>query len=62
MEQCKTCMFYNKTYDDLRQSGIDIVGAYNEGLHFCSMYENGISKEITEDTVECPERVPNSEN
>lgn len=60
MEQCKTCLFYNKKYDELRQSGNDIIGVSAKKQHYCAMYEQGISEQIISDKKECPERIQNN--
>lgn len=66
MKQCESCIFYDKEYDELLQSGDDVIvegeDPYQE-KHYCRGFNDGrdgglIDSEIVEDKVECKERIP----
>lgn len=48
-------MFYDKDYDELRQSGDDIVkkGESEKEKHYCRMYNDAINEKITEGKKPC---------
>lgn len=55
MKQCENCIFYDKEYDELRQSGDDIaiVGQENKEKHYCRVFKNGIDDDVIEDMKDC---------
>ncbi len=55
MEYCKKCIFYDKDYDELRQSGDDviIIGEGQEEKHYCRMYDNNIDEDIVNGKKKC---------
>lgn len=53
MESCKTCRFYNKKYDELRQKGDDVLIEGESGeKHYCLLYDEPVT-EIYEGKKEC---------
>lgn len=55
MKQCKQCIFYDKEYDILRQSGDDIIieGQDEVEKHFCRQCDKAIDNEIILDNKIC---------
>ena len=55
MEYCKKCIFYDKEYDEMRQSGDDvvIVGKDQKEKHYCRMYDTAIPEKIVDGKAEC---------
>lgn len=49
MENCKKCPFYDSEYDELLQSGEDVLVIGQEGVekHYCRMYDHPIDPDIT---------------
>lgn len=55
MEQCKSCVFYDKHYDMTQQIGDDIIeiGKEGEHNHYCRQFENKIDNEIIKNKKKC---------
>lgn len=56
MASCENCVFYSKSYADLRKSFDDCTptSADEKEKDFCMMYEDFIPLEITYENKECP--------
>lgn len=52
-------MFYDRNYDEMRQSGDDIivVDKPQEIRHYCQMFKEGIDNRIIDDKKKCSERI-----
>lgn len=61
MKQCKTCIFYKKEYDEMRQSWDDIIVIGQDYIvkHYCGLYDKGIPASIVNDAKKCEYRIPN---
>lgn len=59
MKQCQKCIFYDKEYDELFQSGDDIViiGEEDKEKHYCRLFDGAIDHDIITDRKECNCRV-----
>lgn len=59
MKQCRECIFYDAEYDELRQSGDDIIidGQQSQEKHYCRLYDQGIDERIITDKVKCERRM-----
>lgn len=55
VKNCKNCLFYDKEYDQLLQSGDDliIIGQETKKKHDCRMYEGSIDDQILSGETEC---------
>ena len=55
MEYCKKCIFYDKDYDELLQSGDDILlaGEEQKEKHYCRLYDKHIDDDIVSGKKEC---------
>ena len=55
MEYCKRCIFYDKDYDEMLQSGDDVIikGESEEEKHYCRMYESNIDDRIVKGKKKC---------
>lgn len=55
MEYCKGCIFYDEKYDEMLQSGDDVIveGKPTEEKHYCRLYESNIPDGIVKGTKEC---------
>lgn len=55
MDYCKTCQFYDPEYDELRQSGDDILVTGQEDVekHYCRMYAQRIDPDIISGKKRC---------
>ena len=55
MENCKTCPFYDSEYDELRQSGDDVlvIGQEDVEKHYCRMYDHHIDPDIINGKKKC---------
>lgn len=56
MKQCELCEFYDKEYDELLQSGDDviIVGQEDKENHYCPMYDMAVvADDIINDKAKC---------
>ena len=54
MEQCNKCMFYDKSYDDMKRSGDDLVIPNTPAeKHYCRMYDGFIDNGIVTDKKKC---------
>ncbi len=60
MKQCVQCEFYDKEYDELRQSGDDVIviGQEYKEKHYCPMYKMAVSDDILNDKAKCKCFVP----
>lgn len=53
MENCKNCILYDSEYDELRQSGNDVIKDGNAEKHYCRMWKDGIPNEIWDGKTKC---------
>ena len=54
MEQCNKCAFYDKDYDEMKQSGDDLVLPGTPAKrHHCRMYDSFIDNDIVTDKKKC---------
>ena len=55
MENCKRCIFYDKEYDELKQSWDDkvIIGQEQQTKHYCRMYDDPINPDIYTGKTPC---------
>ena len=53
MENCKNCIFYDLEYDELRQSGNDVIKDSNANNHYCRMCKDGIPEEVWNKKTKC---------
>lgn len=60
MKQCNKCIFYNKEFDEKRQSLNDIiwVGKEESDEHYCGIFQP-VSKEYVNDDAKCPAFIKN---
>ena len=60
MENCKSCIFYDSDYDELRQSGNDvrIIGQEDIEKHYCIMYDGHIDPAIIDGERQCEHFIP----
>ena len=55
MAYCKTCLFYDKRYDEFRQNYDDVIEEGNtQEKHYCVMYEDNIPNKIYYQGAKCP--------
>lgn len=57
LEQCKSCIFFNKEYNELRQSGDDIIviGKEEKTNYYCG--DDIIPQNIVYDKEKCNKRI-----
>ena len=58
-DNCKTCLFYDKEYDDTwrNEDDEDIIDDPNPDKHFCDMWDDNetvIPKDVWEHRAKCP--------
>lgn len=53
---CDTCLNYNKSIDEFRQSFVDVEIVNDNSLeqHFCPMYDDHIPHDIYHKGADCP--------
>ena len=59
MKQCEQCIFYDAKYDELLQSGDDIiiVGQEDTENHYCRQFDGAIDNDIIIDEKKCAYRL-----
>lgn len=59
MEYCKSCLFYDQKYDELLQSGDDLImiGQETKEKHYCRMHEGSIDDQIIKGVKKCDQYV-----
>lgn len=59
MKQCEQCIFYDAEYDELLQSGDDmiVVGQEDKEKHYCRQFDGAIDNGIITNKKKCAYRL-----
>lgn len=59
MKQCEQCIFYDAEYDELLQSGDDmlIIGQEEKENHYCRLFDEAIDEDIIIGKKTCPNKL-----